>query len=105
MPRRIHQNTLLGRCKLLGHLDKALGPGVRDKPIFPMPENGETCKNVVRSRTLPDVGGGEYDALFHGAPDKPSHLYRAAKNPPAPPRQIWFPVTDILSYGHRLQTW
>jgi outer membrane biosynthesis protein TonB len=50
-----------------------------------MPENGETCKNVVRSRTLPDVGGGEYDALFHGAPDKPSHLYRAAKNPPAPP--------------------
>jgi hypothetical protein len=71
--------------QLLGHLDKALGPGGMDKPIFPMPENGETGKNVVRSRTLPDVGAGEYDALFHGASDKPSDLYRAAKNPPAPP--------------------
>jgi len=70
--------------QLLAHLDQAAGPGVMDKPAFPFSGNGEP-EVSLDSPTLKKVGAGEYDALFKGAPNKPSDLYRAAQNPPPPP--------------------
>jgi TonB family protein len=71
--------------RLLGRLDEALGPGVMDEPMFPLAEREDPSAMDSDSDTLQDVKSGKYDVLFHGAPDKPSDLYRAAQNrPPAP---------------------
>ncbi len=71
--------------QLLGRLDDAVGPGVMQKPIFPLPEKEESSTRGATSPTLQDVGSGKYDVLFQGAPEKPSDLYRAAQiRPPAP---------------------
>ncbi len=72
--------------RLLKRLDQAVGPGVMDKPIFPTPEREELSAKDSDSVTLRDLSEGKYDALFQGAPNKPSDLYRAAKNHPPPPR-------------------
>jgi TonB family protein len=73
--------------QLLERLDKALGPGVMDKPIFPVAEE-EPPAAKEKEADLPalrDVSAGRYDALFAGARDKPSDLYRAAQiRPPTP---------------------
>jgi hypothetical protein len=71
--------------QLLGRLDDAVGPGTMDRPIFLLPEKGEQPENVMDSPTLRDVSAGKYDALFQGAPDKPSDLYRAAQDHPFSP--------------------
>jgi TonB family protein len=71
--------------QLLGQLDKTLGPGVMDKPIFPLSEKDEPSSSGNDSEFLRDVIVGKYDMLFQGAPDKPSNLYRAAQiAPPVP---------------------
>jgi len=71
--------------KLLERLDKTLGPGVMDKPMFPVPEKEEPSAIDSNSTTMQDLRAGKYDALFQGAPDKPSDLYRAAQNRPPTP--------------------
>jgi TonB family protein len=65
--------------RLLSRLDEAVGPGVMDKPIFPVadPQNAPPQSTT----TLMDIAVGKYDALFQGAPDKPSGLYRMAQVP------------------------
>ena len=71
--------------QLLARLDKALGPGVLDKPVFPVAEKEELSAEIPESEALSDLPSGKYDALFQGAPDKPSDLYRAAQiHPPLP---------------------
>jgi hypothetical protein len=71
--------------QLLGRLDAALGPGVKDKPRFPLSEKDEPSSQRNDSGVLRDVSVGKYDTLFQGAPDKPSDLYRAAQvAPPIP---------------------
>jgi TonB family protein len=71
--------------QLLGRLDKALGPGVMDKPIFPIAEKEEAPTVGGDSETLMGVSSGRFDTLFQGARNKPSDLYRAAQDrPPAP---------------------
>jgi TonB family protein len=76
-----HTSSTMG---LLKRLDDAAGPGVMDKPMFEIPEEGKPAKDLD-SGVLQDLGAGKYDELFKGAPDKPSDLYRAAQNlPPAP---------------------
>ena len=70
--------------RLLARLDQAIGPGVMERPIFPMPE-AETSADTGGSKSLGEVSSGKYDALFEGAPDKPSDLYRAAQVRPASP--------------------
>ena len=71
--------------RLLGRLDKALGPCVMDKPMFPVSEKEEPPASGSDTEALQDVRIGKFDALFQGAPDKPSDLYRAAQDrPPAP---------------------
>ena len=71
--------------QLLERLDKAVGPGVMDKPIFPILEKEEPTGNTPSPIVLRDLSAGKYDALFPDSPDKPSALYRAAQNHPAPP--------------------
>lgn len=71
--------------QLLSQLDKALGPGVMDKPIFPLPEKEGPSSLGNDSELQREVSLGMYDTLFQGAPDKPSDLYRAAQiAPPIP---------------------
>jgi len=70
---------------LLGKLDQAVGPGAMEKPMITMPDQGKTTSPQVDPAALRDLSLGKYDALFSGAPDKPSDLYRAAQIiPPAP---------------------
>jgi TonB family protein len=65
--------------QLLSRLDEAVGPDVMDKPIFPVTEPPSAPPQSIS--TLMDIGAGTYDALFQGAPDKPSVLYRMAQTP------------------------
>jgi TonB family protein len=62
--------------QLLQRLDSAVGPGVVDKPIFPVGDQDTSAKVDVGSQSMRDVAGGEYDVLFQGAPDKPSVIFR-----------------------------
>jgi TonB family protein len=71
--------------QLLGRLDQAVGPGVMDKPMFSTPETDEPSSRNLDSVILRDLSAGSYDALFRGAPDVPSDLYRAAQVRPALP--------------------
>jgi len=74
--------------QLLGSLDKLLGPGVMDKPIFPVADQDAPTAKVDDSPALADVNSGKYDDLFVrilGATDKPSEVYRASHIlPPTP---------------------
>ena len=68
---------------LLQLLDKAVGPSVMDKPVFPTDESANPPLEHPDSRALQDLSAGQYDKLFAGAAEKPSDLYRAAQNHPA----------------------
>jgi TonB-like protein len=71
--------------QLLNRIDQALGPGVMDRPIFPMVEEEKTIAPTKDDETARSIGAGRYDDLFKGAPDKPSELYRMAQiRPPVP---------------------
>src|SRR5258708_7248124 len=71
--------------RLLNRLDDAVGPGVMDKPMFAIPDDGKPTAKDSDSEALRDLGAGKHDELFKGAPDKPSELYRSAQTrPPAP---------------------
>lgn len=70
--------------QLLGRIDRAVGPGVMEKPVFPL-SSDQPPSNMPDSDTLRDVDAGKYDPLFQGSPDKPSDVYRAAQSRlPAP---------------------
>jgi hypothetical protein len=71
--------------RLLARLDQAVGPGVMDRPTFPILETEGLPAKPYGSVALQDLSAGKYDTLFQGAPDKPSDLYRAAQNRPPPP--------------------
>ena len=71
--------------QLLDRLDRAVGTGVMDQPAFPA--SGSPGSAPVHSPALDAVSEGDYDALFLGAPHKPSQLYRMA--------QIAVPTPDI----------
>jgi hypothetical protein len=71
--------------QLLARLDQALGPGVMEKPMFPVSEDQKAPVHEALSPTLRDVSLGKYDALFKDAPNKLSDLYRAAQIHPAAP--------------------
>jgi TonB family protein len=71
--------------RLLGRLDRAVGPGVMEKPMFEIPGEGKLQVPVSQSKAMADVSSGKYDALFPGTPDKPSDLYREAQHRPPDP--------------------
>ena len=64
---------------LLEKLDSATGPGVMERPVFFIPDGKEPSSTEPDSEAIRALSLGMYDALFHGAPDKPSDLYRAAQ--------------------------
>jgi TonB family protein len=68
---------------LLARVDQATGPGVLDRPLFPI--DAQKDGPAAGSTNLQDVASGKYDELFKDAPDKPSDLYRAAQVPPITP--------------------
>lgn len=71
--------------RLLQRLDQAVGPGVMDKPMIPIPEREEQPAIDSESVTLRDLREGKYDRLFQGAPHKTTDLYVAAQTrPPSP---------------------
>jgi TonB family protein len=71
--------------QLLEKLDKAVGPGVMEKPIFPVAQEDVSAKVDYGAQNIVDIASGKYDQLFQGAPDKLSDLYRAAlAYPPQP---------------------
>jgi hypothetical protein len=71
--------------QLLENLNKSLGPGVMDKPMFEITKAEEVLDKSSDPKILKLLETGKYDELFQGAPDKPSDLYRAAqKRQPAP---------------------
>jgi hypothetical protein len=70
---------------LLDRLERALGPGVMDKPAFASPEDGSSTAVDLDPTTLSDLISGKYDPLFSPASNKPSDLYLAAQNKPPSP--------------------
>jgi len=70
---------------LLEKLDHAVGPGVMDKPMFALLGEEKASEDHGDLMVVRDISLGKYDALFPGAPDKPSDLYRAAQIHPATP--------------------
>jgi hypothetical protein len=78
------KNTLR-TLELLQRLDKAIGPGVMEKPAFQVGIDTGPPAEIPDPEILSDLTAGKYDGLFSGAPDKPSALYVASqKRPPAP---------------------
>jgi TonB family protein len=70
---------------LVDQLEKAVGPGVMDKPAFPIPQQEQTPTPVPDSEALRDIAAGTYDSLFPAPLDKLSDLYRASLIPPPTP--------------------
>lgn len=70
---------------LLGRIDQVTGPGVLDRPMFPVLGEDKKDTGAQGSEILRDISAGRYDELFTDAPDKPSDLYRAAQIPPPTP--------------------
>ncbi|HXX46336.1 MAG TPA: energy transducer TonB [Candidatus Acidoferrales bacterium] len=70
---------------LLERLDKAIGPGVMDKPTFPAAAAGQPSDAILDPEIRSNLASGKYDALFEGASDKPSDLYVAAQKQPVVP--------------------
>jgi TonB family protein len=64
-------------------INKAVGPGVMDKPALATPQ--PNAPPVVETQAMRDLAAGNYDNLFPGASDKPSELYRASQLPPHVP--------------------
>jgi len=71
--------------RILERLDQAVGPGVMDKPIFAALDSAVPSSGRPKSESEQDLNLGKYDALFAGAPDKPSGVYKSGQNPPPPP--------------------
>ncbi|HXX19894.1 MAG TPA: hypothetical protein VEJ46_10870 [Candidatus Acidoferrum sp.] len=70
---------------LLERLDKAVGPGVMEKPSFPTAEAAGPSDEILDPEIRTSLASGKYDALFEGTIDKPSDLYVAAQKRPAVP--------------------
>ena len=71
--------------QLLARLDHAVGPGVMERPTFPIGDTAEPPAVGPESEALRDVGLGKYDGLFQRTTVKASDVYRAAQSrPPAP---------------------
>jgi len=69
--------------RLLQRMDQEFGGPAIDQPFLPIPESGAQSNKVMDSVALREVGEGKYDALFQGASEKPSELYRVAQIVPA----------------------
>lgn len=64
---------------ILAQLDRALGPGVMDKPMITLPGNAAGQAQIPDSPTFQEIAAGKYDPLFPGTTDKPSQIYLSTK--------------------------
>lgn len=83
-----HPNTpknTFWTMKLLERLDQSLGPGVMDKPMFPVEPEAAMPRPVLDPSIADALRSGDYDALFPRTKDKASDLFRAAQIEPAEP--------------------
>jgi hypothetical protein len=71
--------------QLLSRLDQALGPGVMEKPAFPVLGEDQSKQTKLDSEVLERLESGTYDALFPKADTKLFDLYRAAQVHLPPP--------------------
>lgn len=88
---------------VLQKLDSALGPGVMDKPIFPM----ETAapEEPARGNLVDQILAGTFDPLF-GSQAKVSAIAQdAAKGPPPPPTVQIETVSPITPIAPELPTY
>lgn len=70
--------------QLLTRLDRALGPGVMEKPMFSTGEQ-ENAEANLDSETREKLESGAYDELFPKAGIKLADIYRASQVPPPSP--------------------
>jgi TonB family protein len=70
---------------LLSRLDRALGAGVMDQPLFDVPDVPAPPHPEESWPMLEDLRRGKFDALFEGTPDKPSELSRESRSTPPQP--------------------
>lgn len=63
---------------LMEKLERAIGAGPLDQPIFPVSQTPEV--DVPASPALEDIEAGKYDSLFKDAPSKLSAVYRSTQN-------------------------
>jgi hypothetical protein len=65
---------------VLARLDRALGPGVMDKPIIALPEDTRGSAESPDSPTFREIASGKYDSLFPATTDKPSVIYASTRD-------------------------
>lgn len=95
---------------LLSKLDKALGGGVLDRPMFDLSYKPSTKEH---SEAIDQLRAGDFDNLFPSDPDKPSQLYTEAQrvypaptitlvsaSPIAPISPKFPPYPPIARYAH-----
>jgi len=70
---------------VLAQLDRALGPGVVDKPMITLPGDAGGLAQPPDSPTFQEIAAGKYDPLFPGTTDKPSQIYLSTKEAIPPP--------------------
>jgi hypothetical protein len=66
--------------RILGQLDRAIGPGVMDKPMITPSEDSAVPPHPPDSPVFQDIGAGKYDSLFPATTDKPSQIYLSLSN-------------------------
>ena len=73
--------------QLLEKLDKPLGPGVMDKPMFAdvIPASRNPHPSEIEADAIRDVEQGKFDILFPSASVKLADLYRETQKPAPPP--------------------
>jgi protein TonB len=69
--------------RVLSKLNAAAGPGVMDRPVFPV--STEAPAPALTDTDLSGLATGVYDRLFLGAPHKPSELLAASRKPVSKP--------------------
>jgi TonB family protein len=78
---------------LLRDLDKALGPGSWDKPIFPL--GGSAPQTVPDTDLVNEIEEGKFDALFGKEQEVAKVVSQAREAPPSPPSVKIESVTPI----------
>jgi hypothetical protein len=89
---------------LLGRIDKVMGAGVLDRPIFQLSEPEPPVASLKPDVLTEGIGQGKFDTLFDKPPDKLSELFRQAQNlPPKPTVELlssspFRPISSPLGY-------
>lgn len=81
--------------QLLDKLRSLTGPGALDKPMFATMQTTSPAALSADAITLGNLSAGKYDALFPGATEKASEIYRASLIPPPQPNVTLVSSTPV----------